>query len=920
MGYDARSPMPNIKRSTNLGDYSSVLPYASEIFGVYQPLIGWKSERQLQRIKDGLASQRAGLLSRLGRHFAPRTQVEFNADCALTADHLRPGDFAGPRIVAQQSIVLREIAERLRAAAGVPSRDEWRALLEPDALTQILTDKVLKHYNEESIAACRRAFARERDAKARAEILREIKQRVDEETVIAGVVLKLAENGRAAELNGIFFTEPDRDPKDAFFSVLAQEDVDFKDPYLTFDPKKDVKDVSLSPLGIVHLFRQYFFELDTFLGTPTAHVWLSPGSTVELIEVSTRKTITEKTVEQSLESVMKTERSTTDEDEISEAVKEENRDDLKLGITSTVEQSWGTGSASATASLNMDRTQQVARESAHKKMRQQTEKLSSEIRQNYKSTFKTVTEATETASKRYVLANPADHSLLNYELRRKMRQVAVQVQDIGSYLCWQTFVDEPGGYLGLADLVHIAEPADLLPIPDQTQIPYLPDQVLTFKGNAVWNFGDDRQHGFVPVGVLDPPPAPQGLELVREPGIIPVTQISASGEDFTGAWAFGARFTPAGTLEIGVLTNSGGIEWDERIDFVVGGALRYTMSSAKKTEIDTANAGKKAAAAEASLANDRKTKETFIKAVKERVELAAGLTKRKFEELREEERIIVYRNLIESLMSAAHYKYADARTRHVLSELINSIFDIDKMLYFVAPEWWKPRDRAKQFLSLNDLDSKLADSIVSWSDNRPRPDNYLVTDKSLPAPLGSSLGWLLQLDGDNLRNAFLNAPWVKAVIPVRPGKEEAAINWLQNVSVEGADGLDDTYAAPDAELAGIRAGLGLPAAHLVTIKDAIRHLCATVANKHEESNEVKSYPKTEINDDNKVSATPIEKVYEHGFYPLQGGFRVNPNDPDPDPNNEEKNFQVFDQWIEILPTDQVVPVEVTYDPKTGRQV
>ena len=26
------------------------------------------------------------------------------------------------------------------------------------------------------------------------------------------------------------------------------------------------------------------------------------------------------------------------------------------------------------------------------------------------------------------------------------------------------------------------------------------------------------------------------------------------------------------------------------------------------------------------------------------------------------------------------------------------------------------------------------------------------------------------------------------------------------------------------------------------------------------------------------------------------------------------------QWIEVLPTDQVVPVEVTYDPKTGRQV
>ena len=76
---------------------------------------------------------------------------------------------------------------------------------------------------------------------------------------------------------------------------------------------------------------------------------------------------------------------------------------------------------------------------------------------------------------------------------------------------------------------------------------------------------------------------------------------------------------------------------------------------------------------------------------------------------------------------------------------------------------------------------------------------------------------------------------------------------------------------------------------------------------------------TEINDDNKVSSTPIEKVYEHGFYPLQGGFRAQPNDPNPDPNNKDKNFQVFEQWVEVVPTDQIVPVKVDYDPKTGRQ-
>jgi hypothetical protein len=146
------------------------------------------------------------------------------------------------------------------------------------------------------------------------------------------------------------------------------------------------------------------------------------------------------------------------------------------------------------------------------------------------------------------------------------------------------------------------------------------------------------------------------------------------------------------------------------------------------------------------------------------------------------------------------------------------------------------------------------------------------------------------------------------------------MNWLQNVNVEGADGLDAAYAAPAAELDEIRTALGLGAGATVTLRNAIDFLCREVAAKHAESNQTKKFPDSEINDDNKVTTTPVEKVYEHGFYPLKGGFRFDPRDPNPDENNKDRHFQVFDQWIEVLPTDQMVPVEVAYDPKTGRQV
>jgi hypothetical protein len=37
---------------------------------------------------------------------------------------------------------------------------------------------------------------------------------------------------------------------------------------------------------------------------------------------------------------------------------------------------------------------------------------------------------------------------------------------------------------------------------------------------------------------------------------------------------------------------------------------------------------------------------------------------------------------------------------------------------------------------------------------------------------------LIQLDGDNRRNEFLNSPWCRVCIPMRAGREREAIQWL----------------------------------------------------------------------------------------------------------------------------------------------
>jgi hypothetical protein len=171
----------------------------------------------------------------------------------------------------------------------------------------------------------------------------------------------------------------------------------------------------------------------------------------------------------------------------------------------------------------------------------------------------------------------------------------------------------------------------------------------------------------------------------------------------------------------------------------------------------------------------------------------------------------------------------------------------------------------------------------------------------------------MQLDGDNMRNAFLNAPWVKAVIPIRPGKEAAAINWLQGV--EGFNGIDagDIYQTSNADEKDV-SGNPLNGQTMIAV---LEDLAEKIRRKHAQGIENGQFPRSsEVSDpqlvdaDSVVTSTPIDRVYEHGFYPLRDGFRA----------NVTGDYEIFDQWLEVLPTDQVVPVEVKYDPQTGRQL
>lgn len=945
--------MTTVKRITDLTDYTSVLPYASEMFGVYQPLLGWRSKRVEQRLREGYKGDKRQLLESLKRKYAPLVDVSYGENQQLRLS-VNPGVLAGGKLRRFDSVVLQQIASELPPLRK-PDSTVWEKVINPDRLEGILMKDVVAIYSRahEDLARARAAdpaAARmQGDARAAA-----FEQQVHYESSLAGSLLHLVRERAFPVLEEMFYAARN-DIEEAQQLIAKAMAGDGAEAFLSLETlnsrdREHLRNVALSPIAVVHLFRQYFFELDTFLGTPVSHVWLSPGSSVELIEVHTRRTVVEKTLEQTLETLTQSETTTTQQDEISEAVKQDNQRDIKFGAS--VQASYA--SIEATSSFDMSNSQQMAREVTHRQMRQKTERLSSEIRKNVKSTFRTVTDTSDSVSVKHTMANTTQE-LINYELRRKMRQVGVQVQDIGTFLCWQTYVDDPGRDLGVAKLIHIAKPAELDGIPHPEEIPLLQpfeeNKTVTIPFISVAGGADNEGEVYL-----------DGVEANDEEWWGELEKIQADfAQQFVCPKAnhmlthvdFDPLGHPVSASRRGTLPSDGSFilhldsaDFQGQNSVQINLILHWAPKPGANDGIVAKNAENLAKFKEAERAAYQKA---YIETVKERVTIASKIRTRNSDELREEERIVVYRTLIQDMLLNG-VEMPDDRTRHVAAELLNSIFDVEKMLYFVAPEWWRPRlHRSRQQLQETKPAPTLPDIVggaanvgtvamqrglfkryqtaattiapgimsqntVGWGGaDDPQRDNYYITEDSEPAKLGSSLGWLLQLDGDNMRNAFLNAPWVKAVIPIRPGREQAAINWLKGV--EGMNGITDDviYHASNPDERDVN-GDPLEGQPLI---DVLMDLAEKVRRKYREGIDTGRYPKQDevsdpalVDEENTVTATPIDRVYEHGFFPLEGSFRVNVG----------KNYEIFDQWIEILPTDQIVPVEVRYDPRTGRQV
>lgn len=693
----------------------------------------------------------------------------------------------------------------------------------------------------------------------------------------------------------------------------------------------------LSPVGLVNLFREYFFEFDTFLGAPAGHLWLSPGGTVEVIETSSRRTLTEQTAEQSEQTTRKVEESLTEQTDVADAVKEDNANDTTLGASASAGAKFaGIYHGDVSTTFSTTTSTGKSSEQTHKHSRTQSSKVSSEIVRNFKTTFKTVTETTDTSSRRYVVQNTTD-KLVNYELRRKMRKVGVQLQHLGTQLSWQVFLGPggipapgtdpksyvaPGRKLGLGELVHVVPAPDLSSLRKPEPLAALEEKTVTFTGlfpfrwyhlensnpphngatyrvvdGLLWmdNEDEDDEHVYATMDFVAVPPAP-GYTLTDR---IVVMEVKNGNGGPAKLIPHHFEVRPENAKSGKFTMTAGEASWAGTDSMTLTFSLTWSPPQSHPDQGSYDRALKEYEDAVAVI-----QRRTYAQAVSDRLDLVSKIRTRPSEELRKEERQVVFADLVKQL----NKQVLDG---HLAAELIRQMFDVDRMLYFVAPDYWRPMNvtdpagqgtQGRYPVPPHNWDNKSPDpidgeTVVSWyshtskenrgpGDPNPEPEyrvNYLITENSKPAPTGSSLGWLVQADGDERRNEFLNAAWVKVVLPIRPGHETQAIDWLKRADVEGEAALDKLYEMQPRDPETWRG-------------QTIGWVLDELAKELQASN----------TDMGNTLAT--EKVFETGFDPLDGGFR--PAEP----------YQIFDEWVEVLPTDQVVAVEVEYDPKTGQQL
>ena len=513
-------------------------------------------------------------------------------------------------------------------------------------------------------------------------------------------------------------------------------------------------EVFVSPIGVARLYRQLYLEVEPpRLGPADQALTIGPYETVELTLQTSRRLTREDF------------RESTSEEAKENQAELKSTDDL-TDVTSHMVQSNSTSSTSVGASIPIyvvdidvqasQQNGQSTTDSHTATVRHLTEavkRASERLTKRLVVSTRITDETTVTSTSRRMIENKTN-APVNYLLRRVIRQSRVVVQDLGPQLVWQTFVKDPGSNLGKALLSPAQTPPtapqaspdirswkmDWQRITDKPEIKETAKLLVVEVNDQDWEIASAT--------------TPSRTVITTRPKAVPPGTvktewwISVAISDDKKRLIVEARTDNPTVIDDNghVLQDPG---WAPPPDDIVLKIVKIPSKLAV-SKYETALSDYQKLIHEAVLANRYRVPKMF--------------PARPAQDLRDEERLELLSRLKAEYFSGTAPDLSDDSP--IGAEEFFQIFDWELMFYYTHPTWWRPRTLSRpDYEMIFPADSDQSAETVS-------------------APMGASLGWEIQIDGDRARNEFLNSPWVRICVPIRKGMEKIAVSWLAS-HIEG---------------------------------------------------------------------------------------------------------------------------------------
>ncbi len=503
----------------------------------------------------------------------------------------------------------------------------------------------------------------------------------------------------------------------------------------------------LSPIGVAHIFRQLYFDLGAGVG-PLEHAFsVAPREELEIVQELERRESIERIEEFGSESTLESQSEQVSLEEIADHVQSSVARDMTVGVSASAHGTIGVWSAGARASAELGVSTENAREQARTRSLTQTRKSAEIIRKSYSLTVKSFSEFSERSSMKRVVRNESDVPV-SYGLRRVLRTVRVKLQSLGPRLVWQVYVGRPGERLARSRLVMFREA-------DPAAVPGMPPNAPPRPqgGSIAGSQTVDIEPGATPGrGTIKVAVALERDKTFTAMTIDSISDAQPSGKDPKAPGIIADEYSVDLSQEgRAVYTFSVATGSAHRA------AVGYTLYFEPSPEVVAVWEEQVAAARQGFQASQ--LEEAFERA-KRIIVAKSRVRPRPASDLRGEERYEILNRMISEAIGDSE---AGGLPSPAEVELFHRYFEVGAIFYYVHPSWWRPRAHGGA-------------------------GEYEITEDSEPAPFGKSLGWLIQLDGDRRRNEFLNSPWVRVCVPIRPGAEEAACRWLAE-RIEGTRGF-----------------------------------------------------------------------------------------------------------------------------------